>query len=841
MIWRGRKNASLEPSDLVDLRPAVVTALKDAGFSERDIRIFFARIAGQRRDEIGLEHHISGVRVGQIHQKALGVVQRALADGVNDGASYRNRAEVRSASPAVLDGGLRRTWNMVWEGPGEAKGQENRQVTGDASGSSVREESTRSSPESGKLPIPWQTSYASSLIRTSARAIPAMRSIGVTILSVILSPIPVILSKIPPIAIAMTKVWNSVRQVLERASNLFSVQKERFMIAGNISIISIIVNDELIPFRELVPLFHRAEVREPSQAGVPVQQRKDLDRLFEILDRNYFQEGAFQERISKTLRDLPRIESQFPDESGHPDSPNWSESIAFHEKETAPEILEALKSRRLNGEDLTGLWSQMVVGFQIDYFRQVHSWFKVPLESQGERKAELIAEMGYFRTLTALLLALQTDLANGRGVDLAKEILLKLHQKIVEADQRGTNLFTRAAQTLPEMELIVTSLYAHSPTSAEQLLLIGLAEEKWPEPLRSEMLALKLIHKVNHLEMISTISDKPPIKLYEELEDLLMLSDNGIDFRELKAKFEPVLTNSGKGDRLAQQAVGMVLLFSPVLFLVPKKNRPTFFNGLFGNLYLDPEYYLAHYRQGLKKGFEALQRLGPIEDLGVHEVMNYFLAINLLHYYHTVWQAGMPKPTMRDVFLRTQTWKDWQATEFAENRRIFFDASDTYRGNKEKIRLRRQNQFKRLVSMVPKDFKRSEARREVREEGEKGKGARHFSLEGIVRDVMEERRPGRAEVRRFLGDLQGKGKTWSEIEKMIREAAGRLFTNPPPSLAIALLEERLPLRTQISPRGEIYENGLKRGVRGLQPAEASPVGSFARNLVESTQNYRTSA
>ncbi len=134
--------------------------------------------------------------------------------------------------------------------------------------------------------------------------------------------------------------------------------------------------------------------------------------------------------------------------------------------------------------------------------------------------------------------------------------------------------------------------------------------------------------------------------------------------------------------------------------------------------------------------------------------------------------------------------------------------------------------------------------REAEKKGEE-KGARHLLLtrhevvERIVEAVMEGRRPARAAVRRLLGILQGK--SWPEIEGMMKSAARQLLTNPTRLLAIAWLEGNLLSGPQISPNGEIYGDRRKRGMQGLVPVSSSPVGNFAQALVAEFENTRASA
>ena len=108
----------------------------------------------------------------------------------------------------------------------------------------------------------------------------------------------------------------------------------------------------------------------------------------------------------------------------------------------------------------------------------------------------------------------------------------------------------------------------------------------------------------------------------------------------------------------------------------------------------------------------------------------------------------------------------------------------------------------------------------------------------IVEAVIEGRVPRRAEVREFIKILEGR--SWSEIEEMMRSAAARLF-DLSPSMAIALLQGNLLPGSQISPRGEIYGGRPGRRIRGLVPMDSSPVGKFTEDLVAAVQEPLSSA
>lgn len=175
---------------------------------------------------------------------ALKAVRRATDEVIRESRTTSVRAEVRQK---VQRAEVRKKGER-------GKEWRNKGVSVDVSGSSARERSTRPSGESRMLPKALEiSSYGPSpFIGISANTIPRMKNAGV----------------------AMAKAWKSVRQVLLRASYLFSVQKRRFIIGGNIPISSIIVNHKFYPSTGSISLPPpRSEARLPAgEAGLPARQ-----------------------------------------------------------------------------------------------------------------------------------------------------------------------------------------------------------------------------------------------------------------------------------------------------------------------------------------------------------------------------------------------------------------------------------------------------------------------------------------------------------------------------------------------------------------------------------------
>ena len=178
---------------------------------------------------------------------------------------------------------------------------------------------------------------------------------------------------------------------------------------------------------------------------------------------------------------------------------------------------------RVEGQPLTGVWKRFFTEFEKFLLQKHQDWIlsdsaKGGLEKTFERAAQIATEALFFRYISAIVMLLQARLIM-QSQNLEPSGQLSELDRLLQADHElGHNGLTHIAGSLPEFELILTSLTAeyssgilngNEPTVEEkQLLALGLAEQQWPGVLRESMLPLKTIHKVNHLELASYFGER---------------------------------------------------------------------------------------------------------------------------------------------------------------------------------------------------------------------------------------------------------------------------------------------------------------------------------------------
>jgi len=328
-----------------------------------------------------------------------------------------------------------------------------------------------------------------------------------------------------------------------------------------------------------------------------------------------------------------------------------------------------IRDRKLNGKKLAELWFETNTKFEEVYVQTAFDWLvsNPRMAADPDRVARVWIELEFFRHVSALIFALQAQLAENIEPDRARKILTELNQFIIEDSRHGSLLLTKIAPSLSELMLIITGIFVVMNVPVDLLPPMMIAENSWPEPLRDDMLTLSVLAQIEHLDHVTfaslggefLVSPEERLELYEEFGDEM-------DFVDLNSKLEHILNLAGQGNSQAQFALVNLLLYAPEFIFLPAEKRGS---TLLKRFPFPAEDALVRHKQTILDALKFIDtNHASLKNIAFHEIFTMDLAVHLLHEAHL---TGRTSLTIRDVLMRNKKWTAWQKLEPSRKRFLY--------------------------------------------------------------------------------------------------------------------------------------------------------------------------